>query len=64
MTELTSEYTICMYVRLSHEDEYRVWRTESGSITAQRMLIKKYIAEHDEFKNCTVIERCDDGLSG
>lgn len=61
---MTPGYTICMYIRLSREDEEMTYKNESGSITAQRMLIKKYISDHDEFRNCSVIERCDDGLSG
>ena len=40
------------------------YQDESGSITAQRKLIQDYIATHDEFAGCKVIERCDDGFSG
>ena len=63
--EMPGDYTICMYMRLSDEDDYiPKEKGESGSITAQRGLIQKYIHQHDEFKNCRVIERFDDGLSG
>lgn len=62
---LPGDYTICMYMRLSNEDDYLPkGKEESGSITAQRGLIQKYIRQHDEFKGCRVIERFDDGLSG
>ena len=61
---LPANYTVCMYVRLSREDEDRGWKKESGSITAQRMLIRNFLENHREFRNCRVIERCDDGLSG
>ncbi len=58
-------YTVCMYMRLSNEDDYiPKGKLESGSITAQRGLIRDYLRRHDEFKNCRVIERYDDGLSG
>lgn len=58
-------YTICMYMRLSNEDDFLPkGREESGSITSQRSLIWNYIRTHDEFRECTVIEKFDDGLSG
>ena len=58
-------YTICMYMRLSNEDDYLPkGKDESGSITSQRRLIQNYINKHDEFKRCKIIERFDDGLSG
>lgn len=62
---LPDDYTICMYMRLSNEDDYLPkGKEESGSITAQRGLIQKYIRQHDEFRGCKIIERFDDGLSG
>ena len=62
---LPDTYTVCMYMRLSNEDNYiPKGKLESGSITAQRGLIRDYLRRHDEFKNCRVIERYDDGLSG
>lgn len=65
MSELTSDYTICAYMRLSKEDTDIFGRkNESGSITSQRRLIMDYISNHPEFSKCNVIERCDDGLSG
>ena len=62
---LPDTYTVCMYMRLSNEDNYiPKGKLESGSITAQRGLIRDYLRRHDEFKNCRVIERYDAGLSG
>lgn len=58
------EYRICMYIRLSKEDDDIFMKDESNSITSQRSLIYRYINEHEEFDGCTVIEKCDDGLSG
>mgnify|MGYP002622843431 CR=1 FL=1 len=61
------QYVICMYIRLSSEDtdlKDNLCKDESGSITAQRKLIKDYIASHDDLAVCRVIERCDDGFSG
>ena len=64
---LPPDYVICMYVRLSSEDEdvsENAFKDESCSITAQRQLIRDYIGSHVEFSRCRVIERCDDGFSG
>ena len=62
---LPSSYVICAYVRLSIEDEdVGGLKVESGSISAQRKLIHRYIDNHPEFAKCQVIERCDDGYSG
>lgn len=65
LTILPETYTICMYMRLSNEDDYLPkGKDESGNITSQRRLIQNYINKHDEFKRCKIIERFDDGLSG
>ena len=62
---LPSSYVICAYVRLSIEDgDVGGLKVESGSISAQRKLIHRYIENHPEFAKCQVIERCDDGYSG
>lgn len=59
------DYTICAYMRLSTEDSDIFGRkVESGSISSQRRLIMDYINKQPEFKGCSVIERCDDGISG
>ena len=61
------DYVICVYVRLSTEAndlQDNHFKDESGSITAQRQLIREFISKHDEFAGCRVIERCDDGYSG
>ena len=61
------EYVICLYVRLSIEDDDvsgSAFKTESGSITTQRALLHDYIKNRKEFKGCKVIEKCDDGFSG
>lgn len=61
------EYVICMYIRLSSEDDdikYNDAKNESNSITAQRKMLYDYIGSRIEFRDCKVIERCDDGFSG
>ncbi|MBD5525308.1 MAG: recombinase family protein [Lachnospiraceae bacterium] len=61
------EYVVCLYVRLSIEDDDvsgSAFKTESGSITTQRALLHDYIKNRKEFKGCKVIEKCDDGFSG
>ena len=57
---------IAMYIRLSEED-YDVKKglaDESNSIKSQRMLLKSYINNHNEFNGCEIIEYFDDGTSG
>lgn len=61
------KYVICMYIRLSSEDDdirYNEMKDESNSITAQRRMLYDYVNSKVEFKDCTVLERCDDGFSG
>lgn len=61
------EYTVCLYIRLSMEDDDvpgSSFKTESGSITTQRDLLYDYIKSRKEFEGCKVIEKCDDGFSG
>lgn len=62
-----NKYVICMYIRLSSEDDdirYNEMKDESNSITAQRRMLYDYINSKVEFRDCTVLERCDDGFSG
>lgn len=62
-----NNYVICMYIRLSSEDDdirYNDMKDESNSITAQRRMLYDYINSKVEFKDCTILERCDDGFSG
>lgn len=56
------EYVICLYIRLSIEDDDisgNSFKTESGSITTQRALLHEYINNHKEFEGCKIIEKCD-----
>ncbi len=57
---------IAMYIRLSVEDgDLMVGsKTESNSVANQRMILAEYIRSKEEFKNCQVIEFCDDGYTG
>ena len=54
------KYRIAMYIRLSKEDENR--KEESNSISMQRLLLKKFVAEN--FADCELTEFCDDGYTG
>lgn len=61
------KYVIALYIRLSQEDRdvsLRADKAESNSITNQRELLWDFIRNHEEFADCTVIEKCDDGYSG
>lgn len=53
---------IAGYYRLSIEDDDI--KVESNSITNQRLLIKRYIAEHPPFDDYEYCEFYDDGISG
>ncbi len=53
---------IAMYLRLSMEDADD--RDESNSISSQRVLIREYIAHHEELREMDTAEFCDDGFSG
>ncbi len=58
---------IAFYMRLSNEDRdigcYN-YKTESNSITNQRILLYDFVKSHEEFDGCEIIEKCDDGFSG
>lgn len=61
------EYVICLYIRLSIEDEDiqgNAYKTERGSITTQRVLLHDYIKYYKEFVGCQIIEKCDDDFPG
>lgn len=61
------KYTVCLYIRLSMEDDDvpgSSSKTESVSITTQRDLLYDYIKSRKEFEGCKIIEKCDDGFSG
>nr|WP_317360215.1 recombinase family protein [uncultured Tyzzerella sp.] len=55
-------YVIASYLRISDEDKYK--KDESNSIINQRNLIKNFINNNNELKNCNFIEYIDDGYSG
>lgn len=62
---LGKNYVVALYIRLSLEDDdLGQGKRESDSITNQRALLKEYLKNHEEFADCTVIEKCDDGYSG
>lgn len=53
-------YSIAIYIRLSKGDGKG--NAESNSIAIQRILLQGYVAKH--FKDCDIIEFCDDGYTG
>ncbi len=53
-------YQIAMYIRLSKEDDRE--GGESNSITMQRVLLRRYVA--DNFSDYDLLEFCDDGYTG
>lgn len=57
---------VALYIRLSLEDEdvRENTKEESGSVTNQRELLKKYLSEHEEFAGIPVREFFDDGYTG
>lgn len=62
---LDREYKAAIYLRLSREDgDFSVAneKTESNSISNQRLLIKEYLKKHPEI--AVVREYCDDGYTG
>ncbi|MDE7321332.1 MAG: recombinase family protein [Lachnospiraceae bacterium] len=54
------KYQIAMYIRLSKEDDKK--RCESNSITMQRILLQRFVAEH--FSDYDLLAFCDDGYTG
>lgn len=57
---------VALYLRLSVEDYVaRIGeQDESNSITAQRNILRDFVAGREEFEGCEIIELCDDGYSG
>ena len=55
---------IGMYLRLSMEDKKDFERDESNSISSQRLLIRDFIRQDAELRECEIKEFCDDGWSG
>ena len=53
-------YQIAIYIRLSKEDDK--YKEESNSITMQRILLQRYVAEN--FLDYDLLEFCDDGYTG
>lgn len=53
-------YQIAIYIRLSKEDDEE--KCESNSITMQRILLCKFVAEN--FSEYDLLEFCDDGYTG
>lgn len=53
-------YQIAIYIRLSKEDDK--CREESNSITMQRILLQRFVA--DNFSEYELTEFCDDGYTG
>ncbi|MFP3155032.1 recombinase family protein [Lachnospiraceae bacterium ZAX-1] len=53
-------YKIAIYIRLSKEDDKK--KCESNSITMQRILLSKFVAEN--FSDYDLLELCDDGYTG
>lgn len=58
---------IALYLRLSQEDvdvRRNDTKDESNSISAQRILVTRYIDENADLSNLPRLEFCDDGFSG
>lgn len=61
------QYTVALYTRMSKEDEdvdAFGGKSESNSITNQRLLLHDYLDSHPEFRDCDIVEYSDDGFSG
>lgn len=57
-------YGIAFYLRISDEDRGGESVKESESISGQRMILREFIREHEEFSHSRVTELVDDGFSG
>ncbi len=58
---------LAMYLRLSQDDvdlKHNLLKDESDSIGSQRLLIQKYIREHADLRDLSVVEFADDGFTG
>lgn len=56
--------TIFLYIRLSSADKDIKFKSESESISNQRELLHRYIAERPDLAGAVVEEFADDGYSG
>ena len=66
MTEAVKPYVIALYIRLSaaDRDTGTDGKAESDSVTAQRDMLKGFVAARPEFSGAEIIEFCDDGRTG
>lgn len=56
---------IALYIRLSEEDgDLKTGKNESNSISNQKLLLKQFIEEKEELRDCKIMEFYDDGYSG
>lgn len=63
---MCDENILIAYYRISSEDKNlkNSSKAVSNSIANQRLLIREYINSKDDLRNCTIIEKLDDGCSG
>lgn len=63
---MDKEYTIIAYLRISSEDKNlgKNGKSESDSISNQRLIVQEYVKNHEDLQNCKVVELLDDGYSG
>ena len=54
------KYVIALYIRLSLED----FKTDSLSISSQRMILQEHAAGLEEYGNAELMEFVDNGYSG
>ena len=66
MLKTLTRYVIALYIRLSSADRDKDenGKDESDSITAQRDMLRNFIAARPEFSGAEIIEFCDDGRTG
>ena len=66
MSKPVKPYVIALYIRLSaaDRDNGTDGKEESDSVTAQRDMLKGFVAARPEFSGAEIIEFCDDGRTG
>ena len=66
MAETVKPYVIALYIRLSaaDRDTSTDGKEESDSVTAQRDMLRSFVAARPEFSCAEIIEFCDDGRTG
>lgn len=66
MAETMNPYVVALYIRLSaaDRDTGTDGKEESDSVTAQRDMLRGFIAARPEFSDAKIIEFCDDGRTG